>query len=52
MATLSSASNSVSTPNALLTAGLDMSNSTVQSDFLAQILNNTKLQVTLNEYVT
>jgi hypothetical protein len=52
MATPSSASNSVNAPDALSTAGLDMSNSTVQSDFLAQILDDTELQVTLNEYAT
>lgn len=39
-----------STADALSTAGLDMSNVTVQSDFLAQLLDDTELQVIANSY--
>lgn len=45
-------SNTDSSPDALSTAGLDMTNVTVQFDFLAQLLDDTELQVTSNHYAT
>lgn len=46
------ASNTDSSSGALSTDGLDMTNITVQSDFLAQLLDDLELQVTSNHYAT
>jgi ferric-chelate reductase len=46
----SAPTNTADAVDALSTAGLDMSNVTVQSDFLAQLLDDTELQVIANSY--
>jgi len=43
-------SSTASSPDALSTDGLDWTNSTVQADFLAELLDDTELQVTSNSY--
>jgi ferric-chelate reductase len=48
----SAASTASSSPSAVSTVGMNMSNETVQMDLLIDILYDTELQVTSNSYAT
>lgn len=48
----SAPSSTVSSSDALSTVGLDMTNVSVQMDFLMQLLDDTEIQVLANSYAT